>query len=202
MDISIGQAVEWKYPNANPFSDFIVTDLCDGNGPFILEWNLSDPKPTQSDLDSWRFGLAQELAKQGLQRGFGGSLMQGFTSSADGTARIYGLDATAMSKWTGIMSVINAGTLTSNVVVKDLSGNQVSLTPQQFTQMATDGFAYFNQQEQKLWSLEEKVDAVDYTAYSSADNAISAVQSITWNGYIVAGSAESSSSSTANVTIS
>lgn len=32
--------------------NIVVKDNSDGNGPFIAEWNLTLPKPTQADLDS------------------------------------------------------------------------------------------------------------------------------------------------------
>ena len=47
-----------KYPQADFKKDILIQD--DGQGAYIKEWNLSDSKPTQIDLDRW----ASEIESQ------------------------------------------------------------------------------------------------------------------------------------------
>lgn len=43
-------AIKQLYPNAISLVDFTVQD--DGEGPYIAEWNLSNPQPTETELQS------------------------------------------------------------------------------------------------------------------------------------------------------
>lgn len=58
-------AIKQLYPNAINLTDFTVEDKSDGKGPFIAEWNLSDPQPTQAELDQawidWQAGADNRL---------------------------------------------------------------------------------------------------------------------------------------------
>ncbi len=53
-------AIKQLYPDAINLTDFTVEDKSDGEGPFIAEWNLIDPQPTQVELDQawidWQAG--------------------------------------------------------------------------------------------------------------------------------------------------
>ncbi len=40
-----------KFPDADFRVDILLQD--DGTGPYIKEWNLKAPLPTQKDLDAW-----------------------------------------------------------------------------------------------------------------------------------------------------
>lgn len=107
---------------------------------------------------SEQLASAQQAKLSQLQVSFGQSLYQGFQSSADGTQRTYAIDPVAMSKWSAMLSVINAGKGPTSVTIKDFSGNQVNLTIAQFQNMAADGFNFFNNQELHLWNLETQVN--------------------------------------------
>ncbi len=43
-------AIKQLFPEAVNGVDFILQDDSDGEGPFIKEWNLPDPQPTQAEL--------------------------------------------------------------------------------------------------------------------------------------------------------
>jgi hypothetical protein len=47
--MNITQAILHLFPNADPAKDFIVKD--EGKGQFISEWNLTDPEPTQTQIE-------------------------------------------------------------------------------------------------------------------------------------------------------
>jgi hypothetical protein len=49
--MNIHNLLSIKYPEANFLHDIILQD--DGQGAYIAQWNLLEPKPTQSDLDIW-----------------------------------------------------------------------------------------------------------------------------------------------------
>lgn len=93
-----------------------------------------------------------------LNAAFNASLMNGFTSSADGTSRTYPIDPVSMEKLTSASTVINGGKVAS-IVIKDFNGNRVTLTSAQYQQMAADGFAFYNGKETHLWDLEDQVAA-------------------------------------------
>lgn len=50
--MELNEILRLKYPNADFMKDILLQD--DGQGAYIKEWNLSDPKPTQVDLDAWK----------------------------------------------------------------------------------------------------------------------------------------------------
>lgn len=114
-----------------------------------------------------------------LQQQFQTSLLNGFTSSADGTARTYAIDPVAMSKWTGALANINSGKITS-VNLKDFSGNRLTLTGSQFQQMTADGFTFYNGQEAHLWHKEDDVNAVLLANYATTQDAINAVNAVSY----------------------
>lgn len=48
-----GEAINYlqkRFPNASFLKDIILQD--DGNGPYIKSWGLSDPKPTEEELNA------------------------------------------------------------------------------------------------------------------------------------------------------
>lgn len=115
--------------------------------------------------------IAAQVKIDELNIAFQSTVNQGFSSSADGTARTYPLDPSNMVKWSGAMSVVDNNSVSANLIIKDIAGNKVTVTPDQFKQLATDGFNYFMQQEQHLWSLEVQVEAC-----TSVDD----INAITW----------------------
>lgn len=49
--MNISDIIKIKYPEAESLKNYKIQD--DGLGPYIAEWNLEAPKPTQEDIDSW-----------------------------------------------------------------------------------------------------------------------------------------------------
>ena len=75
MDIS--EILKLKFPSANFMQDIKLQD--NGQGPYIKEWHLPDPKPQKATIDKWKGELdlayrqqqvrvkrAQEYAAQGI----------------------------------------------------------------------------------------------------------------------------------------
>lgn len=51
--MNTAQILMMKYPDANFSQDILLRQSDDGLSIEIYEWNLSDPMPTQDDLDVW-----------------------------------------------------------------------------------------------------------------------------------------------------
>lgn len=135
---------------------------------YVVQNGALIQNPTWSDIELTQ---AKQARMQYLAQSFEQAISAGFPSSADTTSRTYAIDPVAMGKWTGTLALINSGGVTTNITVKDLAGNKVTLTPTQFKQFALDGFHYFNTQEQNLWAKE--VDAESATT-------VEAVNAVTW----------------------
>lgn len=50
--MNIALAIKYMYPNAKTPQDFEVIDLNNGEPAFISEWNLSEPQPTEAELQA------------------------------------------------------------------------------------------------------------------------------------------------------
>jgi hypothetical protein len=62
--MNIAYAIMHIYPQAGPLIDFLVQDDSDGQGPYIAQWNLEAPQPTQEELQAaWEEYLAAEAGK-------------------------------------------------------------------------------------------------------------------------------------------
>lgn len=120
---------------------------------------------------SFQLVQAKQAQYAYLDSSFAKSIASGFPSSASGTSDTYAIDPVSMGKWTGTLANINAGNVTTNIIVKDITGKKVTLTPTQFKTFALDGFNYYNTQEQNLWTKEADVEAA---------TTVSDVQAVTW----------------------
>lgn len=61
MNISL--SIMKLFPSASPLMDFKVQD--DGEGPYIKEWNLIDPQPTEQELQA-AWDIIKDLPLQKL----------------------------------------------------------------------------------------------------------------------------------------
>ncbi|GEO26217.1 hypothetical protein AAC03nite_20020 [Alicyclobacillus acidoterrestris] len=114
---------------------------------------------------------ARQIQLNAIQAGYNATISAGFMSNATGQPDTYAIDESAYSKWTGILSTIAAEIAPEAITVKDISGNQVTLTQSQFKQFALDGFNFLNAQDQQLWMLQNQIKAAI---------TIEEVQAITW----------------------
>lgn len=49
--MNLTKAIQFIYPDAKP-NDYTVQDDSDGKGQFIAQWNLTQPQPTQAELEA------------------------------------------------------------------------------------------------------------------------------------------------------
>lgn len=133
----------------------IITRCPDGF--YKPQWTGTVWMDAEAPTAAEQLASAQQAQKAFLNQSFNEVIGKGFSSPVSETDVTYAIDPIAMGKWSGTMVNINSGLLTSNIIVKDIDGNKVTLTPDQFKQMAMDGFNFYNTQEQHLWSKEDDV---------------------------------------------
>jgi hypothetical protein len=127
-----------------------------------------------SDNPAWP---AQQLAQTqrtqiaAIQAGYQATLNSGFTSSANGTATVYGYQASDIQHMNMIASASALGVETWPISYADIHGNIVSLTQAQFTSLVTTASQFNWAQINQLRSLIGQVQAA---------TTVSAVQAIVW----------------------
>jgi hypothetical protein len=154
---------------SNMDSDCVSTPPPQG----LVKLRYTNGKWIEGETTANILAATKAMKKARLAESFDASLMNGFTSTADGTSRTYAIDPVSMGKWTGALAVINSGKAIQNMTVKDFNGNKITLTSAQFQQMTADGFTFFYAQESHLWSLEDEVD-------SDITDTVDKVNAITW----------------------
>lgn len=60
MTMNTAQILMMQYPTADFSKDILLRQSDDGLSIEIYEWNLSDPQPTQDQIDAW--GVQYDLA--------------------------------------------------------------------------------------------------------------------------------------------
>lgn len=109
--------------------------------------------------DAEQLATAKDAKRASIQKSFNDAIAAGFASKADDTSRTYPIDDKAITKWTGILSAINAGVAPKSVKVWDINGNSTILTQTQYKQFATDGFGYDNQTQQAYGEKQQQIKA-------------------------------------------
>lgn len=153
--IPSGFAVLGPYDASNPM-DSAAQAAYDNPQEYLYQNGAFVSNPNYTQI---QFNQALSAKNAWLTLTFEEKIISGFPSSADDTQRTYAIDPTSMGKWTGILANINAGNVTGNTLVKDIKGTKVTLTPTQFKQFALDGFNYFNNVEQTMWTKEPQIEA-------------------------------------------
>jgi hypothetical protein len=65
MEVNIGRALVWLFPDADPLSDYTVVN--DENGQQIIEWHLDDPIPSASEIEAAYAAAIEEDANRAEQ---------------------------------------------------------------------------------------------------------------------------------------
>jgi hypothetical protein len=60
MTARLAEALLVLFPGADPRKDFRVEDHGDGEGPHIVEWNLSEKQPSQDQIAAAAATLPKE----------------------------------------------------------------------------------------------------------------------------------------------
>lgn len=156
--VNLAAALAVLFPSAVPLTDYLVEDT--GAGPFIKEWNLPDPIPTEAELQSaaasavksaiWERIKTERDRRQGLGINVGAHW---FHSDVD--SRIKQL----------ALVMMGAG-VPAGLQWKTKSGEFVTMTPalagQIFSATAASDQAIFAKAEQHRAAMEASVDPTTY----------------------------------------
>ncbi len=132
--------------------------------PPVIAWDTANPiGATLTDVQKSKIAQLQNMYTQ--------QLALGFTSSANGTATIYGYAPSDVTNMHGIATASVMGIETWPVSYADIHGNVVNLTQVQFTQLCKDANNFNWAQVGQLRSLVGQV---------AAATTVTAVQAIQW----------------------
>lgn len=100
MHSRLGEYLSSKYPRGG----WMVQD--DGEGPYIKEWPLAEPRPTDADVSAWAAGGTTRARRIGIQRELDAIDLQSVrplraklagTATAEDEARLASLEAQAQT---------------------------------------------------------------------------------------------------------
>ncbi|MGO4269819.1 XkdW family protein [Paenibacillus sp. TAF58] len=178
--MNIPQAIIHLFPQANPMLDFIVQDDSDGEGPYIAQWNMQEPLPTEEELQAAWAALQptpdQVLEQTKLQHieslnlKCNAAILTGFTSSTLGAVHIYDFDYEAQTNLNGMLSAVTNGMAAEPIMWK-ASGVPQPHTFEQFKALYADGLVHKNANISKYWELKAEVTSAINTEE---------IASITW----------------------
>lgn len=169
--MNIGQILAWKYPNADPVTDYsVVADPVTGQQR-IEFWHLQDPQPTTDQLQQWWIPCLQAQKIAQLKAACQATILAGFTSSCLGTPHQYDFDYQAQVNLTGMYTIVmNDNTITS-VTWKTKDSGPLPHTRDQFIQLCKDAENFKWTNIQRYWNLKAQVQAATTEAQ---------INSITW----------------------
>lgn len=65
--MELWKALAYLFPDADPLHDYILRDDGDGKGPYISEWQLSQPKPTSEQIVSAIAAFDNQQSQRGQE---------------------------------------------------------------------------------------------------------------------------------------
>lgn len=178
--MNLPQTIISLFPHAEPLTDFIIQDDSDGNGPYITQWNLKEPQPTEEELQTAWYAM-QPTAKQVLDRSklsktaelntaCNAAILSGFTSNALGANHTYDFDYEAQTNLNTMLNAIIAN-LVSEPIIWKASNMLQPHTIEQFKALFTDSLTHKTTNINKYWELKTVVTAA---------NSMEGVASISW----------------------
>jgi hypothetical protein len=161
-------AIQFLYPDAVIFIDFIVEN--DGNGNETINmWNLKSPQPTDAELQTAWIGYLKEQKKIELDAKCQETILSGFTSS---NGHSYSFDVYDQANFTGKLAQISADTTILTVNTKTKDAGVIQVTRDEYIQICNEASNHKESNLGKLWSLEAQVDALPADATEDQINAI------------------------------
>jgi hypothetical protein len=161
-------AIQFLYPDAVIFIDFIVEN--DGNGNETINmWNLKSPQPTDAELQTAWIGYLKEQKKIELDAKCQETILSGFTSS---NGHSYSFDVYDQANFTGKLAQISADTTILTVNTKTKDAGVIQVTRDEYIQICNEASNHKESNLGKLWSLEADVDNLPADATEDQINAI------------------------------
>lgn len=154
MQLSL--AITYIYPNAIPMQDFVVRDDSDGRGQYIDEWHLTDPKPTQEQLDTAWIGHCKQDRISQLGYDCQNTIYSGFTGTNGHQYQFEDKDQANLTQQ--MLFLVNDPTIMS-VSWKTLDVGVISHTRDEFLQVCKDANNFKSSNFGKYWTLEAQVNS-------------------------------------------
>ncbi|BFT75227.1 XkdW family protein [Paenibacillus sp. P36] len=178
--MNIPQTIISLFPHAQPLTDFIVQDDSDGNGPYIAQWHLEQPQPTEKELQSaWKamqptpesqIANAKLSKTAELNAACNAAILSGFTSNVLGANHTYDFDYEAQTNLNTMLNAIIAD-LVSEPIIWKASNKLQPHTIDQFKTLFTDSLTHKTTNINKYWELKMTVESA---------NSMEGVASISW----------------------
>lgn len=160
-------AIQYMYPNAVIFVDFSVVN--DGSGNETIDmWNLSNPQPTDTDLQTAWIGYCKQNKISELNDSCQNTIYSGFTGTNGHKYQFGEKDQGNLTQQ--MLFIVNDTTITS-VQWKTEDVGILSHTRADFLQVCLDADNFKRSNFGKYWNLESQVNA------ATTEDAINA---ITW----------------------
>lgn len=136
------------------------------------------------NYNAMAFSQAQQKQLANLEQGMMATLGGGFTAKTlVGSATSphkYPTDGNAQSNFSGAVSAFTANSNKTSVTVLTLDAGWVLHTKAEFFGIYTDGDNWKEAQYPQLSTLQAKVSAMKLSDYATLDDAIAAIQAVTW----------------------
>lgn len=157
--MNIAQAIMKMYPDANPLENFVVRDNSDGMGAYIdqNQWKLPYAIPSTEELQSyWIESLKDEKINE-INANCENTILAGFTSSSTG----YSYDFTNYDQMniTQQMLLLVSDPTIASIQWKTQDAGIVSLTRDQFLQIANEANDHKRVNIGKYWTLKSQVQS-------------------------------------------
>jgi hypothetical protein len=168
---NIGAALAYQYPNSQTIRDHIVRFDPDTQ-MFILEtWNLTDPIPTEQQIEQWYLEYMRQQKHNELAAARDAAIFSPFQSSALGQPYTYTADHEARVRYNAILTrFMNDPSFTTASIYTHEAGF-LPHNKQQFIQMWDDGMAH----EQAQWDKYNQL-----IAQLNESTTVDQINSITW----------------------
>jgi hypothetical protein len=154
--MNLASAITYLHPNAIPTHDFVVRDDSDGRGQYIDEWNLSDPQPTQDQLQTAWIGYLKKDKIVELTEACDKAIAQGFTATNGHTYQYQTNDQANINKQ---LTLLLLNDTITDVLWKTVDAGAINHTRDEFIALATDASNHERNNIGKLWQLEAQVNS-------------------------------------------
>lgn len=150
--MNFAQAIRWKYPNANPLSDFRV-EIVNGVS-YLVDWNLPDPKPNDEEIYAWWVEFVRESKLRELADACQADILAGLHASNGHTYQFDFKDQDNISQQLTLMLL---DPTISVIPWKTMDSGIVNHTRAEFITVARDAEAHKRNNMGRYWQLEARV---------------------------------------------
>jgi hypothetical protein len=165
--MNIELAVMHKYPHATPEANFVVKK--DVDKQFILEWRMSEEKPSEEDLKQWWLEYKRDEKHKALRNRVNEAIVSSFFSVT--TGHYYDFDVHDQANFTQQMLLFVNNPALIEVDWKTTDAGIVRHTKDEFFAVVEDANSHKRSNLSKFWTKEnalkiattlEEVEAIQW----------------------------------------